>query len=81
MQFDASALFAVGAGVGDILSLFRPGYTVTPFLHFLNEALLVGAALHRFTNMEHQLEFPALTAYSGTVLSGVYLRAALLVWC
>ena len=81
MQFNTSALFAIGAGVGDILSLFRPSYTVAPFLHFLNEALLVGTALHRFTDVIHQLKLPAFTAYSGTVFSWVYLRAALLVWC
>ena len=80
MQFNASALFAVGAGVGDIFPVFRPGHTVAPFLHFLDKGFLVRASLHGLADVIHQLEFPTLTANGGTILSGGDPCATLFVW-
>ena len=79
MQFDTSALLAVGAGVGDILSILCPGHTIAPFLHFLNKGFLVRTALHGFADVIHQLKLPAITANGRPVFSCADLRAALLV--
>lgn len=79
MQLDASALFAVGAGVGDILSILCPGHTIAPFLHFLDKGFLVRALLHGFANVIHQLELPAFAADRRAVFSCTDLCATLLV--
>ena len=79
MQFDTSALFAIGAGVGVILSILCPGHTIAPFLHFLNKGFLVRTALHGFADVIHQLKLPAITANGRPVFSCADLRAALLV--
>lgn len=79
MQFDISALFAVGAGVGDILSFLRPGHTVAPCFHFPEETSLVRTALHSLTDVVHQLKFPTVPTDGGPVFPGRQLRTALVI--
>ena len=67
MQFDASALFAVGAGVSDMLSLAGPSHIVITLLHFSDEICFGGTTFHCLTDVIHQLEFPTLSADSGTI--------------
>ena len=76
MQFDASALFAIGAGVGDILSLIGPYHIIIALFHLPDEICFGRASLHGLTDVIHQLEFPTLSADRGTIFPGGDLRSA-----
>jgi hypothetical protein len=70
VQFDASALLAIGAGVSDIFAILCPGNIVIALFHFPDEVCFGWTAFHGLADVVHQLELPTCAADGGTILSG-----------